>query len=210
MPSAPPLVPTAMASSPAARWGTGRQTSDGELRSGSPAIDWWRRISRSSRRRAAAAQRWCGGGSSDGGDERGDARPGASVWPREDARQVTGHGGSAEGRARRWQSGGDCGSTCSCEQAAWVGQHVRLGARVGTRGELGVTDLARQQAEQQGRQRRRAAWAREEGKEGEFYRRAEAVPSHRRGLQETPAWAQSSGDVRWGRRPMGRGSSPAG
>jgi hypothetical protein len=36
----------------------------------------------------------------------------------------------------------------------------------------------------------------EEGKEGEFYRRAEAVPSHHRGLQETPAWARSSGDVR--------------
>jgi hypothetical protein len=50
----------------------------------------------------------------------------------------------------------------------------------------------------------------EEGKEGEFYRRAEAVPSHHRGLQETPAWARSSGDVRRGRRPMARGGSPAG
>jgi hypothetical protein len=32
----------------------------------------------------------------------------------------------------------------------------------------------------------------------------------RRGLQETPAWARSSGDVRRGRQPMGRGGSPAG
>jgi hypothetical protein len=47
-------------------------------------------------------------------------------------------------------------------------------------------------------------------KEGEFYRHAEAVPSHCRGLQETPAWARSSGDVRRGRRPRGRGGSPAG
>jgi hypothetical protein len=43
-----------------------------------------------------------------------------------------------------------------------------------------------------------------------FYRHAEAVPSHRRGLQETPAWARSSGDVRRGRRPMGRSGSSAG
>jgi hypothetical protein len=53
------------------------------------------------------------------------------------------------------------------------------------------------------------AWAREEGKEGEFYRRVEAVPSHRRGLQETPAWARSNGDVQRGRQPMGRGGAPA-
>jgi hypothetical protein len=120
MPLVPPLVPTAMASSPAARWGTGRQTSDGELRLGSPAIDWWRRISRSSRRRAAAAaQRRCGRGISDGGEERGDAQqcaaPGASMWPRADARQVTERGGSAEGRARRWWSGGGRGSSGSGE-----------------------------------------------------------------------------------------------
>jgi hypothetical protein len=49
----------------------------------------------------------------------------------------------------------------------------------------------------------------EEGKEGEFYRRAEAVSSHRRGLQETPAWVRSSGNVQRGRRPMGRGGAPA-
>jgi hypothetical protein len=39
MPLAPPLDPTAMASSPAARWGTGRQTCDGELRLRTPVID---------------------------------------------------------------------------------------------------------------------------------------------------------------------------
>jgi hypothetical protein len=38
------LDPTAAACSPAARWGTGRQTSDRDVKLGSPAIDWWRRI----------------------------------------------------------------------------------------------------------------------------------------------------------------------
>jgi hypothetical protein len=93
-----------MESSPAARWGTGRQTSDGGLRLGSPVIDWWRWIGRGGRRRAAAAaQRPCGRRSSNGALERGVAQqcaaPGASMWPREEARQVTGRGGSAEGRA---------------------------------------------------------------------------------------------------------------
>jgi hypothetical protein len=101
MPSVPPLGPGGDGELSGARCGTGRQTSDGELRLGSPAIDWSRRISRRSRRRAAAAaQRQCGRGSSDGGEERGDAQqcatPGASMWPREDARQVTRRGGSAE------------------------------------------------------------------------------------------------------------------
>jgi hypothetical protein len=117
MPSVPPLVPTVMASSPAARWGTGRQTSDGELRLVSPAIDWWRKISR--RSRWAAAQRRCGRGSSDGGEERGDAQQcamrGPFMWPGEDARQVTGRGGSEEGRARQWRSGGGRGSSGSGE-----------------------------------------------------------------------------------------------
>jgi hypothetical protein len=58
----PPLDPTAIASSPAVRWGTGRQTSDGELRLGSPVIDWWRWFDRGGRRQAAAeAQRRSGG-----------------------------------------------------------------------------------------------------------------------------------------------------
>jgi hypothetical protein len=78
-----------MVSSPAARWGTGRQTSYEELRLGSPMIDWWRWFGRGGRRRAAAAtQRWRDRGSSDGGEERGCAQqcatPGASMWPRED------------------------------------------------------------------------------------------------------------------------------
>jgi hypothetical protein len=97
----PPLDPTVMASSPAARWGAGRQTSDGELKLSSPVVDWWRWFSRGGRRRAAAAaQGRCGRGSSDGGEGRGDAQqcaaPGASMWPREGARQVTG----AEDRRR--------------------------------------------------------------------------------------------------------------
>jgi hypothetical protein len=53
----------------------------------------------------AAAEQWRRGcGNSDGGAGKGDAQqcaaPGASMWPREDARQATGRGGSAEGRAR--------------------------------------------------------------------------------------------------------------
>jgi hypothetical protein len=47
-------------------------------------------------------------------------------------------------------------------------------------------------------------------RKGEFYRCVEAVPPHRRGLQKTPAWARSGGDMRRSRRPMGNGSLPAG
>jgi hypothetical protein len=118
-----------MASSPAARWDTGGQTSDGGLRLGSPVIDWWRWIGRGGCRRAAAvAQRWCGREGSNGGAVRCEAQqcaaPGASMWPREDARQVTGRGGSAEGRARRWRSGGGCGSSNPCDRAARLDQQA--------------------------------------------------------------------------------------
>jgi hypothetical protein len=96
-----------MASSPAARWGTSKQTSDGELELCSPVIDWSVvRLGRS-----VAAQGRCSRGGSDGGEGRGDAQqcvaPGASMLPREGARQVTVRGGSAEGQARRWRSGAD-------------------------------------------------------------------------------------------------------
>jgi hypothetical protein len=118
--SVPPMDPTAAVYSPAARWSTGWQTSDRGMRLGSPVIDWWRWIDRGGRRRAAAvAQRRRGQGNSNGGEDRGGAQqcatPGASMWPREGARQVTGRGGSAEGRARRWQSGGGRGSSGSGE-----------------------------------------------------------------------------------------------
>jgi hypothetical protein len=53
----------------------------------------------------AAEQRRRDRGNSDGGAGKGDAQQctalGASMWPREDARKVTGRGGSAAGRARR-------------------------------------------------------------------------------------------------------------
>jgi hypothetical protein len=39
------------------------------------------------------------------------------MWPREDARQVPGLGGSAEERARRWRSGGGRGSSGSGDRA---------------------------------------------------------------------------------------------
>jgi hypothetical protein len=77
-------------------------------------------------------QRRCGRGSSDGGEERGDAQqcatPGASMWPREDAKQVTGRGGSTEGRARLWRSGGGCGSSDSGDRAARLDQQATRGA----------------------------------------------------------------------------------
>jgi hypothetical protein len=51
---------------------------------------------------------WRDHGGSGGGEERGSAQqcaaPEASMWPREDARQVPGLGGSAEERACRWRS----------------------------------------------------------------------------------------------------------
>jgi hypothetical protein len=140
-PLVPPLDTMAMANSPAARWGTGWQTSDGGLRLGSPVIDWWRWIGWGSRRRAAAvAQRQRGCGSSDGGEGRGGAQQcaasGASMWPREETRLVTGRGGSAEGRARWWRSGGGHGSSGSGDRAARLGQQATRGAFVMHREEL--------------------------------------------------------------------------
>jgi hypothetical protein len=137
----PPLDPTAKVSSPAARWGMGRQTSDRELRLGSPAIDWRRWIGRGGHRRAAAAaQRRRSCGSLDGSEERGDAQqcaaPRASTWPREDARQVTGRGGSAEGRVRRWRSGGGRWSSGSGDRAARLYQHATRGSLVMHKEEL--------------------------------------------------------------------------
>jgi hypothetical protein len=46
------------------------------------------------------------------------------MWPREDARQVSGFGGSAEGRARQWRSGGGRGSSGSSDRAARLDQQV--------------------------------------------------------------------------------------
>jgi hypothetical protein len=50
------------------------------------------------------------------------------MWPREDARQVTGRGGSAEGRARRRRSGGGHGNSGSGDRAAWLDQQAARGA----------------------------------------------------------------------------------
>jgi hypothetical protein len=52
------------------------------------------------------------------------------MWPREDARQVTGCGGSAEGRARRWRSGGGRGSSGFGDRAARLDQQATRGAFV--------------------------------------------------------------------------------
>jgi hypothetical protein len=112
-----------------------RQTSYGDHRFGSPVIDWWRWFGRGGHRRAAVvAQDRCGRGNSGGGKGRGDAQqcaaPGASMWPRGGARQVTGRGGSAEGRARRWRSGGGRGNSGSDDRAARLDQQVTRGAFV--------------------------------------------------------------------------------
>jgi hypothetical protein len=95
--------------------------------------DWWRRIGRGSRRRAAAAEQWRRGrGNSDSGAGKGDAQqctaPGASMWPREDARQAPGLGGSAEGRARQRRSGGGRGNSGSGDRAAQLDQQAARGA----------------------------------------------------------------------------------
>jgi hypothetical protein len=50
------------------------------------------------------------------------------MWPGEGARQVTWRGGSAEGRARRWRSGGGRGHSGSGDRAAWLDQQAARGA----------------------------------------------------------------------------------
>jgi hypothetical protein len=124
-----------MASSPAVRWSTGRQTSYGHRRLDSPVNDWWRRIGWGSPRRAAAVeQRRCGRGNSDGSAGKGDAQqcssPRSSMWPREDARKVTWRGGSAEGRARQRRSGGGRANLGSGDRGARLDQHTGRGALV--------------------------------------------------------------------------------
>jgi hypothetical protein len=72
-------------------------------------------------------------GSSDDGESRGEAQQCvaqvASTCPREGARWVPRLGGSAEGRARQWWSGGGRGSSGSGEQVVRLGQHVGVQAR---------------------------------------------------------------------------------
>jgi hypothetical protein len=58
------------------------------------------------------------------------------MWPREGARKVTGRGGSAEGRARRWRSGGHRGSSDSDDRAARLDQQATRGAFVMHKEEL--------------------------------------------------------------------------
>jgi hypothetical protein len=50
------------------------------------------------------------------------------MWPREDARQAPGLGGSAEERARRRRSGGGRGNSGSDDRAARLDQQVARGA----------------------------------------------------------------------------------
>jgi hypothetical protein len=180
-----------MASSSAVRWSTGRQTSYGDRRLNSPMNDWWRKIARGSRRRAAAAeQRRLGRGKSDGGAGKGDAQqcaaPGASMWPREDARQVTGRGGSAEGRARRRRSGGGRGNSGSGDRGARLDQHTARGALVTHKG--GFRSLCGRGLRLEGGAHRQRQW-RNGGGSGRMRVRA------RSGW----GWLISAGEVGWGR-----------
>jgi hypothetical protein len=50
------------------------------------------------------------------------------MWPREDARQAPGLGGSAEGRAGIWRSGDGRGNSGSGDRAAQLDQQVAQGA----------------------------------------------------------------------------------
>jgi hypothetical protein len=63
------------------------------------------------------------------------------MWSREDTKQVPGLGGSAEGRGRRWRSGGGRGSSGSGGRAGRLDQQVTRGAFVmhkeGLRGSWG-------------------------------------------------------------------------
>jgi hypothetical protein len=52
------------------------------------------------------------------------------MWPREEARQVTGREGSVEGRARLWRSGGGRGSSDSGDRVARLDQQATRGAFV--------------------------------------------------------------------------------
>jgi hypothetical protein len=58
------------------------------------------------------------------------------MWPSESAMQVTGRGGSAERRARRWRSSGGRGSSASGDCAARLDQQATRGAFVVHKGEL--------------------------------------------------------------------------
>jgi hypothetical protein len=58
------------------------------------------------------------------------------MWPREETRLVTGRGGSAEGRARRWRSGGGRGNSSSGDRATRLDQQATRGAFVMHREEL--------------------------------------------------------------------------
>jgi hypothetical protein len=127
----PHRTPTTVARSPAARWGSGRQTSEQGMWLDSLEIDWRQRLGRICHQRAAAAERWRRGRrSSDSGEKRGEAQQCAawvaSMCPRDGARWVPGLGEPAEERARRWLPSGGRGSSGSDEQAVWLGQHVRV------------------------------------------------------------------------------------
>jgi hypothetical protein len=122
---------TAVARSPAVRWGSGRQTSEQGVRLDSLAIDWRRRFGRRCRWWAAAAEQWRRGrGSSDSGEKRGGAQQCAarvtSMCQREGSRWIPGFGEPAEERVRRWLPGGGYRNSGSGEQAIRLGQYARV------------------------------------------------------------------------------------
>jgi hypothetical protein len=67
---------------------------------------------------------------------------------------VPGLGGSAEGRARQWRSGGGHGSSGFAEMSVLVGHQARLEAHVWAREELRATGRSRGQARRRAHRRR--------------------------------------------------------
>jgi hypothetical protein len=76
------------------------------------------------------------------------------MWPREGARGVPGLGGSVEGRARQWWSGGGRGSSGSIETPALLGHQARLEAHIWAREVLRATGRSRGQARRRAHRRR--------------------------------------------------------
>jgi hypothetical protein len=203
-----------MASSPAARGCTDRQTSDGELKLGSPVIDWWRWFGWKDRRRAAATDRWWRGrGHSNSGEDRGGAGQRvarvASLVPSGGAGMVGWLGGRAESRARRRRQWGSRREPWSNEQVEQPGQHASVQAlwvreeALGVLGALGLCGAV----SSPGRHRWRTAAARC----SRAWRKERILWTARGGwgVAWAPRWGQSRCGSRHGRSTADRAATCA-
>jgi hypothetical protein len=106
---------TVGASSPPARWGRRRQTSEGNLRFGSPGSDWrWWFDRRGTRQWPVAKQQRCLRSDANSGEMRGPTKPcvgvGAQVEAREERWAICGSRARAEHgshRRRQWRAAAD-------------------------------------------------------------------------------------------------------